>query len=153
MSAVWAWVISGCITCPQNGPLCTIPCLSPSPNCFVKPHSRLPVCFSCQAKFFSRIVANSSRQVVLEWLLLLLCYQPPKLPSPSQGDEGWKQYCSGRWQTGIWSLDHNLPFAGSFCQSCGWGLVNPHSCPQLWHSKKNSTPHNFLNFILGFLSR
>ena len=34
-------------------------------------------------------------------------------------------------------------------QSCGWGLVNPHLCPQLWRSKKNSNSTQFIELYFG----
>ena len=37
----------------------------------------------------------------------------------------------------------------SYDQSCGWGLMTTHSCPQFWHSKSNSNSTQFIELLGG----
>ena len=37
----------------------------------------------------------------------------------------------------------------SYDQSCGWGLMTTHSCPQFWHSKSNSNSTQFIELFGG----
>ena len=51
------------------------------------------------------------------------------------------------------SLGDSVASCSLLNQSCEWGLIMTHSCPQFWQSKKNSNSSHFIELCFGVLEQ